>query len=268
MMPAADTRMPDDYRLRFGGLARLYGEAALTQLYNSHLVVVGLGGVGSWAAEALARTGVGKLTLIDLDDICITNSNRQLLALDSTLGQSKVSVLGARLRAINPGICLDLQQDFLTVNNLADLIPDKAQVVLDAIDSSRVKAALAAYCSYHKKRLVMAGASGGRRDPSRIAQADLGLVQGDALLAKVRNHLHRHHHFAANKGRKFRIDAIYSTEPVHKPQPPESCATASGTRLDCDGGLGSATMVTGTFGFWMAHQAIARLLQSTCTRYP
>ncbi|HEY7772187.1 MAG TPA: tRNA cyclic N6-threonylcarbamoyladenosine(37) synthase TcdA [Marinagarivorans sp.] len=271
--PTNNTRdvLTRGYRDRFGGIGRLYGESALAAFSNAHMVVIGLGGVGSWAAEALARSGIGTLTLIELDDICVTNSNRQIHAMSSSVGQQKNAALSARLRDINPEIALHSIEDFLTTKNIAQLITEQHHVIIDAIDSSSVKAALAAYCIHQKKRLVMAGSSGGKTDPSRIQVADLGLTTADPMLAKVRNILFRHHNFERNQKRKFRVDAIFSTEQMVYPQTNGTvCANkkglSEGVKLDCAGGFGSATMVTGSFGFLAASQAINRYLQDQPTR--
>ncbi|WP_054112652.1 tRNA cyclic N6-threonylcarbamoyladenosine(37) synthase TcdA [Marinagarivorans algicola] len=254
------------YQQRFGGVARLYGQEALTQLANAHMTIVGLGGVGSWVAEALARSGVGTLTLIELDDICITNSNRQLHALASTLGQQKNAVLCARLKDINPEITVHSHEDFLTPKNLNQLITCEHHIIIDAIDSANVKAALAAHCIYRKQRLIMTGSSGGKIDPAQIAVNDLGRTISDPLLAKVRNMLHRHYNFERNTKRKFRVDAVYSREQMRYPQQDGSVCQnkkgmSEGVKLDCAGGFGSATMLTGSFGFMAASQAITRYLQ-------
>jgi Dinucleotide-utilizing enzymes involved in molybdopterin and thiamine biosynthesis family 1 len=254
-----------NYLNRFGGIGRLYGTPALLALSQAHFVVVGLGGVGTWAAEALARSGIGELTLIELDDICVTNTNRQLHALNSTVGQPKNDVLSNRLRDINPEITLHTITDFLTRDNIAELISTKHHVVIDAIDSANVKAALIAHCSRHKMRLVCCGSSGGKRDPQQIRVGDLGATPGDPLLAKVRNLLYRHFNFAKSKSRKFRVDAIYSPEQMVYPQPDGTVCNnkqslQDGVKLDCAGGFGSATMITGSFGFSAASQAIDRYL--------
>lgn len=254
----------EGYLQRFGGIGRLYGQNALAALHQAHFTVVGLGGVGSWAAEALARTGVGTLTLIEFDDICVTNTNRQLHAMSSTVGQNKNAYLSTRLRDINPEITLREVCDFLTQKNLSELL-GKEHVVIDAIDSAAVKAAMAAFCIRNKKRLVMAGSSGGKTDPTQIQVSDLGQTEADPLLGKVRNILYRHHGFTRNKNRKFRVDAIFSKEHMVYPQSDGSvCANKKslqeGVKLDCAGGFGSATMLTGSFGFLAASQGIKRYL--------
>lgn len=256
----------DPYNQRFGGIARLYGEAALGRLRAGHFVVIGLGGVGTWAAEALARTGVGEMTLVDLDDICITNTNRQVHALQSTIGQQKTTALANRLRDINPDITLHCVENFIDRKNLSDIILPQHHVVLDAMDSVFVKAGIVAFCSASKKRLVMAGASGGKRDGMALQCADLGEAKGDKMLAKVRSQLYRHFNFQREEKRKFRVDVVFSQEQMVYPKPDGTVCEnksflASGVKLDCAGGFGSSVMVTGAFGFAMAQQGIKRYLQ-------
>ncbi|WP_096085675.1 tRNA cyclic N6-threonylcarbamoyladenosine(37) synthase TcdA [Agaribacterium haliotis] len=260
--------MSDDlYSMRFGGVSRLYGAEQQQQLATAHMAVIGLGGVGSWAAEALARSGVGALTLIELDDICLTNSNRQLHTLSDTIGQNKLDVIAARLKLINPDIQLHCVYDFLTPKNIEQLIVPELNVVLDAIDSVNVKSALLAYCSRQKKRLICVGSSGGKRDPGKICVGDLGQTEADPMLAKLRNQLYRHHGFKrSSSGRKFRVDAVFSKEAMVYAKPDGSvCANkkalVDGVKLDCAGGLGSSVMVTGSFGFVAAAKAIERYLE-------
>ncbi|WP_237061737.1 tRNA cyclic N6-threonylcarbamoyladenosine(37) synthase TcdA [Microbulbifer zhoushanensis] len=267
-------KLSEQYLQRFGGIARLYGDAALPVLHSAHCIVIGVGGVGSWTAEALARSGVGTITLIDLDDVCITNTNRQSHALQDTIGQQKVAVLAERLRQVNPEIHVHEEEDFIAQDNLAELIDPDARpvdVVIDAIDSARVKAALIAYCKARKLRLVTVGSAGGKLDPRRIEWDDLGRTVNDPMLAKVRQHLYRFHNFQKSRKRVFGVDAIYSPEQMVYPQPDgQVCARKSamqdGVKLDCSGGFGAATMVTGTFGFVAASRAIERLLQKKLSR--
>lgn len=249
----------------FEALERLYGRGAAARLRAAHCVVIGLGGVGSWAAEALARSGVGRLTLMDLDDVCSSNINRQVHALQDTVGLPKVAVMAQRCSAINPQLELTLLHDFLTAKNLAKYISPDHSVVVDATDATATKAALAAYCSARKIRLVTVGASGGKRDPTQIRVADLARTECDPLLAKVRGELYRRHGFARDRNRKFRIDAVYSTEQMVYPQPggavcSQKTALEGGVRLDCSGGFGSIAMVTGGFGFAAASRAVERVL--------
>ncbi|WP_193165370.1 tRNA cyclic N6-threonylcarbamoyladenosine(37) synthase TcdA [Microbulbifer hainanensis] len=263
--------LTEQYLQRFGGIARLYGNDALPILHRARFTVIGIGGVGSWTAEALARSGVGNITLVDLDDVCITNSNRQSHALTDTIGQLKVDVMADRLRQINPEIRVRVVEDFIAADNFAELLdPEREDVdiVIDAIDAARVKAALIAYCKARKMRLITVGSAGGKRDPSRIGCADLGRTEHDPMLAKVRSHLYRFHNFQKSRKRQFGIDAIYSTEPMVYPQPDgqvcqQKSAMQNGVKLDCSGGFGAATMVTGSFGFAAAARGIERLLQKS-----
>ncbi|MEX2962073.1 tRNA cyclic N6-threonylcarbamoyladenosine(37) synthase TcdA [Microbulbifer sp. TYP-18] len=258
----------EQYSQRFGGITRLYGRGTLQKLQTAHCVIIGIGGVGSWSAEALARSGVGHISLIDLDDVCITNTNRQSHALHNTIGEPKVAVMAERLRQINPQIQLQVHQDFIASDNFAQLLdPERMpiDIVLDATDTARVKAALAAYCKARKLRLITVGSAGGKRDPSRIGCADLGRTINDPILAKMRQHLYRQHNFHKSRRRLFGIDAIFSTEPMTYPQPDgqvsqRKSTMQGGVKLDCSNGFGAATMVTGTFGFHAAAQAVKRLL--------
>ncbi|WP_445365831.1 tRNA cyclic N6-threonylcarbamoyladenosine(37) synthase TcdA [Microbulbifer sp. ANSA001] len=260
----------EQYLQRFGGIGRLYGNRALEALSSAHMLVIGIGGVGSWTAEALARSGVGSLTLIDLDDICITNTNRQSHALATTIGNMKIEVMAERLRQINPEIQVNSIEDFIATDNLAELIdPGKMpiDIVVDAIDNARVKAALIAYCKARKLRLITVGSAGGKCSPQAIGCTDLGRTINDPMLAKVRQHLYRFHNFQKSRKRLFGIDAIYSSEAMVYPKPDgqvcqQKSAMQDGVKLDCSGGFGAATMVTGTFGFIAASKAIERLLQS------
>lgn len=254
----------DLHTQRFGGIARLYGSQALNKLQQAHMVVIGLGGVGSWAAEALVRSGVGELTIIELDEVCVSNTNRQSHALNSSIGQAKVDVIGRRLLDINPELRLHMVQEFLTKNNLNTLIKDQ-HIVIDAMDSVHTKAALAAYCSAAKIRLIIVGSSGGKSDPTKIKTADLGHTESDPMLAKLRAQLFRKHNFSRDPGRKFRIDAVFSTEQMVYPKPDgtvcmDKSVLQNGVKLDCAGGFGSSVMVTGSFGFIAATKAVERYL--------
>lgn len=259
------TLLTESYLQRFGGLSRLYGIDALPALNRAHFVVIGLGGVGSWTAEALARSGVGTLTLIELDDICITNTNRQIHALDHEIGQPKNQVLSARLKDINPEIKIHCIDDFLTLKNITHLINPEHDVVIDAMDSVAVKAGLVSYCSARKIRLIIVGSSGGKRDPLQITCADLAKTESDPMLAKIRYELFKKYKFSKDGKRKFRVDAIYSSEQMVYPKPDGSVCMnkqflTQGVKLDCASGFGSSTMVTGSFGFAAATKAIERYL--------
>ena len=266
-MPYSTTStLSESYLHRFGGIARLYGTDALSALQNAHFVVIGLGGVGSWTAEALARSGIGCITLIELDDVCVSNTNRQSHALNSKVGQSKLDVIGERLIDINPELKLHKVHDFLTLKNIRDHIDTRHHLVIDAIDTASIKAGLIAYCSAIKVRLVVVGSSGGKQDPSKVQASDLARTKSDPMLAKIRGQLFRHYKFSRDPKRKFRVDAIYSEEQMVYPQPDGSVcmdkqAIQEGVKLDCASGFGSSVMVTGAFGFAAAAKGIERYLQ-------
>lgn len=260
-------QLSTEYLYRFGALGRLYGQRALPWLAQAHFAVVGLGGVGSWTAEALARSGIGQLTLIDLDDVCITNTNRQSHTLMSTVGQPKLEATTDRLLQINPELVVNGIYDFLSAANISTYVGEHHDVVIDAMDATRTKAALAAYCSATKTRLIMVGSSGGKRDPGKIQVADLARTENDPLLARIRIQLYRRHNFAKDSQRKFRIDAVYSSERMVYPKPDGNVCerkqfVEGGTRLDCTTGYGSSVMVTGSFGFIAAARAIERYLRA------
>ncbi|WP_439135850.1 tRNA cyclic N6-threonylcarbamoyladenosine(37) synthase TcdA [Pseudomaricurvus sp.] len=257
--------LSDAYRQRFGGIARLYGEAALTAFHNAHFVVAGIGGVGTWVAEALARSGIGEITLIDMDDICITNSNRQLHAMSSTIGQQKIDVMAARLKDINPELRVNAVDEFLETDNLHELIPASADAVIDAIDAAYVKAALINHCKRQKKIILTVGSAGGKLDPRQIVSGDLSRTTNDPLMAKTRNTLRRWHNFSRNPKRVFSIEAVYSTEQMTYPAEDGGTCQAktgleAGTKLDCSGGFGAATMVTATFGFVAVSRALEKFV--------
>ncbi len=265
-MTSPNPKLSESYLQRFGGIARLYGNEALNAFSKAHMVIVGLGGVGTWAAEALARSGIGTLTLIELDDICITNTNRQVHALRENVGEAKLDVMAARLKSINPEIELHLVDDFLAIDNIQENIKKEHDVVLDCMDAAHIKAGLIAYCSALKIRLIVSGSSGGKQDPQQVVISDLGFTESDPMLAKIRGQLYRKYNFSRDKRRKFRIDAVYSTEQMVYPKPDGSVCMdkqvlKEGVKLDCAGGFGSSVMVTGSFGFTMANQALIRYLQ-------
>lgn len=262
-----------EYIHRFGGIGRLYGNTALSALHRAHFVILGIGGVGSWAAEALARTGVGTLTLVDLDDICVSNTNRQIHTLAPQVGEMKTSVMAQRLRLINPDIQVIETANFIHANNVGDIITSQHHAVLDAIDSSKSKAAVIAFCKRQKKPLITVGSAGGKRDPRAITSADLTRTTNDPLLARVRNTLRREYGFSRNTKRVFSVEAIYSTEQMIYPDGQgETCHEASGLgdgiKLDCSGGFGAATMVTGSFGFIAASRLIEIFLRKTALQKP
>ena len=242
---------------RFGGVARAYGADGAARIAAAHAVVVGVGGVGSWAAEALARCGVGRLTLIDLDHVAESNLNRQVHALGSTLGASKVDVMAARIADISPATVVDRVDDFVTVANVGSIVPAGAGVLIDAIDAPRAKAALIAHCVARDLPVVVCGAAGGRLDPLALRRTDLAHAQGDALLAAVRARLRRDHGFARQRGLDLGVTAIWSPAPAGAARP--RGAEAAGMPLAC-AGYGSVVMVTAAMGFAAASEAVAAVL--------
>ena len=230
---------------RFGGVSRLYGSELREHFRQATVVVAGLGGVGSWAAEALARTGIGHLVLIDLDHVAESNTNRQLHALEGEYGKAKVQAMSERMRQINPEITLTSHDAFLEPGNLDVLIPANA-FVLDATDSVQTKIALAVWARKDDRALVMCGAAGGKSDPTSVRCDDLSKTEQDALLAKVRQGLRQDHGFSRNLKRKIGIRAIYSHEPR---------AGASSGGLACSG-YGSTVMVTAACGLTAAAEIL------------
>ncbi|MFT0212963.1 tRNA cyclic N6-threonylcarbamoyladenosine(37) synthase TcdA [Pseudomonas sp. F1_0610] len=249
---------------RFGGIARLYGNQAVHYLQNAHVAVVGIGGVGSWAAEALARTGVGEISLFDLDDICITNVNRQLHAVTDTVGQMKVDVMAQRITQINPDCQVHPIADFVTRETMAEHITEQFDMVLDCIDSVAAKAALIAWCKRRKIPIITTGGAGGQIDPTQIQVIDLNKTYNDPLAAKVRSTLRRDYGFSRTPGRHYSVPCVFSTEQLRYPKPDGGvCQSKSfvgeGVKLDCAGGFGAVTMVTASFGFVAAAKAVEKL---------
>jgi tRNA A37 threonylcarbamoyladenosine dehydratase len=235
---------------RFTGTRRLYGDAAVDAFAGASACVVGIGGVGSWAAEALARSAVGALTLIDLDMVAESNVNRQIHALSGVFGAAKVDVMAARIHAINPACAVSTIEDFVTVDNAETVLARRFSVVVDAIDDAPAKVALIAACRRLALPLVTVGGAGGRRDPTKIRCEDLARSAHDPLLARVRRELRREHGFPPTG--HFGIRAIFSAEAMSVPT---EAACEPGSRLACSG-YGSAVAVTGAFGFAAAAEAL------------
>lgn len=251
---------------RFGGIARLYGREAVERLASSHVAVVGIGGVGSWAAEALVRTGVGEISLFDLDDICVTNTNRQLHTLSDSIGRSKVEVMAERLQAINPQCRVHAIADFVTRETMAEYITERLDFVIDCIDSVAAKAALIAWCKRRKIGIVTTGGAGGQIDPTKIQILDLNKTFNDPLAAKVRATLRRDYNFSRTPGRHYSVPCVFSSEQLRYPKPDGTvCQTKSfvgeGVKLDCAGGFGAVTMVTASFGMAAAAKAVEKLVR-------
>jgi tRNA A37 threonylcarbamoyladenosine dehydratase len=253
-----------DFESRFGGIARLYGRDGLEKLRAARVCVVGIGGVGAWAVEALARSGVGALTLVDLDDVCVSNINRQLHALTETIGRAKVDVMAERVRAINPECHAATEPVFFTAQTAAGLLAHPYTFVLDAIDGVANKVLLLAGCRERGLPVISCGAAGGRRDGTLVRVADLAKVSHDRLLGEVRKRLRKEFQFPSD-GSPMGIDCVFSAEPPVFAQPDGTvcenrAADTEGTRLNCNGGFGSATFVTGAFGFAAAGVLVRKIV--------
>lgn len=253
-----------DFSRRFGGIARTYGETALAHFQAAHVCVIGVGGVGSWAVEALARSAIGKLTLIDLDNVAESNINRQLPALSSTIGAPKIEVLKTRILDINPRCQVQLIEDFVELDTVAQLLTKDMDYVIDCIDNFRVKAALIAYCKRQKIRVITLGGAGGQRDPSQIRLGDLARSQHDPLLARVRKQLRQDYNFSHNPKRRFEIPCVWSEEQMQFPNADggvcsERPTDAHATGLSCAGGLGSVMTVTASFALFAVSHVLGKL---------
>lgn len=247
---------------RFGGIARLVGAEGLARLRAAHVCIVGIGGVGSWTVEALARSGIGALTLVDLDEVCVTNINRQLHALDGSVGRAKVEVMAERVRLINPECRVAPVAEFFTEANAARLLAPGFDYVVDAIDAVTNKCRLLALCRERKLPVISCGAAGGRLDATAVRVADLSDVTHDRLLAEVRKRLRKEHGFP-QLGKKLGVPCVFSPENPVDPETSSCGAEGQGNdpppRLSCEWGYGSATFVTGTFGFAAAGWVVRKL---------
>lgn len=264
-----------DATRRFGGLQRLYGGSVTATLAQAHVLVAGLGGVGSWTAEALARTGVGRLTLIDLDHIAESNINRQVHALTATLGQAKVAAMADRLVAINPAIQLHLVDDFVTPENAAELLQSRPDVVLDCTDDVPAKTALVQHAIALGLPLLVCGGAGGKYDPLSLVLGDLARAQYDALLARLRQRLRRHHGFPkgnakAGKGQrspKMGVQALWFAQETRLPEAWLQTDAEPLQGLSC-AGYGSAVAITATMGLVAADYAVQCLLKNALKAAP
>jgi tRNA threonylcarbamoyladenosine dehydratase len=256
------------YENRFGGLTRLFGPPALSVLRQAHVMVVGIGGVGSWAVEALARSGIGVLTLVDLDDVCATNTNRQMHALDPEWGRLKAEVLGERIKKINPEAVVRIKANFFTTRSAGAVLDQLPHVILDAMDSVPDKVSLAVECARRGVPLIISGGAGGKSDPTRLRVADLGRERGDTLLKALKRGLKTRGMEPDSRG-FWGLECVYSEEPSVMPwnvcpsvaRPQEGGASG----IHCAEGFGAAAFATGTFGFCLASRAVFRLLNSGST---
>jgi tRNA A37 threonylcarbamoyladenosine dehydratase len=251
---------------RFGGLGRLFGRAALDNLSRAHVAIVGIGGVGSWAAEGVARSGVGSITLIDLDDVCVTNVNRQLPALDGQIGRPKVTVVGERILLINPECRVTSVSEFFTQASAERLLAPAFDCVIDAIDGMTNKALLIDACVKRGIPCVTVGGAGGKLDPTRIRVADLGESNGDDLLRMVRRKLRRDCGWSKGEGQLYGVRCVYSPEHPVYPWANGTCSTepepGTSLKLDCESGFGTAVFVTGAFGLAAAGEAVKLVVSS------
>jgi tRNA A37 threonylcarbamoyladenosine dehydratase len=249
------------HEARFNGIARLFGKDGAERLRQAHICVVGVGGVGSWAVEALARSGVGQITLVDLDDVCISNTNRQLHALTGTFGKPKVEVMAERVRATNPDGKIHARQEFFLKSNAEQILATRFDYVLDAIDSVSLKCLLITLCREKKIPVITAGA-GGRRNPTAIEISDLVFCSHDRLLSQVRKLLRTRHGFPRGE-KKFNVECVFSREPLVYAQQDGSVCRAKGDitdlRIDCNTGYGTASFVTGAFGFAAASRIVRNI---------
>ncbi|EFL78697.1 tRNA cyclic N6-threonylcarbamoyladenosine(37) synthase TcdA [Actinobacillus pleuropneumoniae] len=250
----------DNYEQRFGGIGRLYTPEGLAKLRQAHICVIGIGGVGSWAVEALARSGIGKITMIDMDDICVTNINRQIHAMTGTIAQLKTEAMKERIERINPECVVEIIDDFITPENIPEYLNRGYDYVIDAIDSVKTKAALIAYCKRNKIKMITTGGAGGQTDPTQIQITDLSKTIQDPLASKVRSLLRKEYNFSQNPKRKFGIDCVFSTQPLIFPKMGEGCEVSA--TMNCANGFGAVTMVTAAFGFFAVSRVIDKLLKS------
>jgi len=276
-----------DYTERFAGIERLYGKDRASIISKLHICVIGIGGVGSWAVEGLVRSGVGEITLIDHDDIALSNINRQIHTLDTTINQTKVTAMFDRVIQINPNCQCHIIDDFLSENNLnkyIGLTTDSSTVthskalikhefsnkpydyVIDAIDSVKQKSALIYYCKRNKIPIITTGGAGGLSNPTNIKIIDLSKTYNDPLAAKVRAQLRQHYHFTRNPKSRFGVECIFSTEQPVYPQADgdvgQEKPPMKGLSLDCNFGYGSSSCVTSVFGF----SAAARVIDKAVAR--
>lgn len=260
--------MKQELRERFAGIDRLYGAGTIEHLSTCRVAVVGMGGVGSWVVEALVRSAVGHLTLIDADDICVSNTNRQLPAMAGQYGRNKAAAMAERCLAINPDVEVDAVESFLTGSNMAQLLDRGFDLVIDACDSFRVKVETIAWCRRRKLPLITVGAAGGRTDPTLVRVRDVSRTEHDAMMALIRKKLRSEFNFPKNHQRYFGVPAVYSLENVKYPQADGSvCGVRpnlgpdEALKLDCGGGLGAATHITGAFAFATVGKALEMLLK-------
>ncbi|MFW2044937.1 tRNA threonylcarbamoyladenosine dehydratase [Acinetobacter variabilis] len=247
-----DLLQDDEYDRRFAGVAKIYGDDSFHHYENSHVMVIGIGGVGSWAVEALARTGIGELTLVDMDVVAASNINRQLPAMTATLGCEKIEIMAERCRLINPRIKINLIDDYLTPENVKEILSGKPDIILDCIDDVKAKFALMLHCRFNKIPLIVSGGAGGKLDPLKIRVADLSRTEQDPMLAKLRAQL-RAKGICKKPKEKFGITCVYSID-----NPFSSADVCASAGLRC-GGYGSAVVVTSSFAMVAVSEVLKKL---------
>lgn len=247
---------------RFGGVARLHGNDGFDKLQNAHVCVIGIGGVGSWAAESLARAGIGEISLVDADDICVTNTNRQIHALTETVGQEKVSAMASRIKSINPDCKINQKTTFFLESTAEELLAPKYDFVIDAIDSIKHKSLLIALCKQKDINLITIGGAGGKVNIADIQVCDLGRSYDDRLLCKLRKELRNKYGFPRFKNKKFHIQCVFSPE---MPQLPwcevDKEDEQTSLKLDCNNGFGTDMTVVSIFGITAAHYVISQIVR-------
>lgn len=247
-----DLLQDDEYERRFAGVAKIYGEDSFSHYEKSHVMVIGIGGVGSWAVEALARSGVGELSLVDMDVVAASNINRQLPAMSTTLGHEKTAVMAERCHAINPRIKINLIDDYLTPENIKEILAGNPDLILDCIDDVKAKFALMLHCRFNKIPLIVSGGAGGKLDPLKIRVADLSKTEQDPMLAKLRAQL-RGKGICKKPKEKFGITCVYSID-----NPFSSADVCASAGLRC-GGYGSAVVVTSSFAMVAVAEGLKKL---------
>jgi tRNA A37 threonylcarbamoyladenosine dehydratase len=258
-----------EFERRFGGIARLYGQAGLNRFRATHIGVIGIGGVGSWAVEALARSGIGAISMFDLDHVAESNVNRQLHAVEGQFGMAKVSAMATHVHAINPLCRVEAVEAFIEADNLGLITAVGFDYVIDCIDNYRIKATLIAACRRSKTPLITVGGAGGRTDPTRVRLADLSRTEQDPLLSKTRKLLRKDYGFPTNTKRRFEVPAVYSNEqPIYPDAGNAICRqrpSAMEGSLNC-AGFGSVMTVTASFGLVAVSHVLQKLAGRAGTR--
>lgn len=257
--------MSQDSRTAFSGLERLYGEKAFELIATMHVCVIGIGGVGTWVVEALARSGVGQITMIDYDTISESNMNRQVHTLHSTIEMKKCKAMQQRVLDINPGCKVTIIDDYITLENMQEHLSAGYDYVVDAIDSIKFKSGIIYYCKRNKIPVITTGGAGGLTDPTQVQVADLSKTYNDALAAKVRSTLRDQYNFTRNPKKRFSIDCVFSSQQQVYPKEDGTVGYEKpgihGVSLDCRFGYGAASFVTGAFGFVVVSRLLDKHLK-------